>query len=82
MKEKLLVLACAVSLLASAAAVAASLSVRARAAEAAAPAAPAPLPMIARSPDTEIYLVRYQGNTCFVASTAAGSSVSISCPAR
>jgi hypothetical protein len=78
MKEKFLVVACLVSILASAAAVAASLAVRAQA------AAPAPqdsaLKIVTENSETRIYSFRSEGILCFAASTRGGSGISLQCP--
>ena len=79
MKEKLLVLACAVSILSSAAAVAASVSARARAAEPAATAADAPLKIVTENSETRVYSFRSEGYLCFIASTRGGSGISLQC---
>ena len=76
MKNKLLAAACAVSVLASAAALAAALTSRARAAE---PAPEQNMTLIGRDHDTDVFLVRHDGISCFVASTRAGSGISINC---
>ena len=80
MKEKLLVLACAVSILSSAAAVAASVSARARAAEPAATAADAPLKIVTENNETRVYSFRSEGHLCLIASTIGGSGISLQCP--
>ncbi|MFI5347034.1 MAG: hypothetical protein ACHQ51_11735 [Elusimicrobiota bacterium] len=78
MKDKLLLLVCAVSVLSSAAALAASLAVRARAAEID-PQAAANMSLVAQNIDTNVYLIHAQGTTCFVASARGGSGISIQC---
>jgi hypothetical protein len=81
MKEKLLVVVCAASVLSSVAAVAAS--VAARAAEPAATAASladAPLKIVTENSETRIYSFLSTGHLCFVASTRGGSGISLQCP--
>lgn len=78
MKEKMLLVACAVSILASAAALAAASAARARAAE---PAKPAdfPLKLVSQDNETRIYSFRSEGVLCFTASTRGGSGISLQC---
>lgn len=78
MKDKLLLLVCAASLLSSAAALTATLSGRARAADVD-PEAATNMKLVARNRDTEVYLVQYQGTSCFVASARGGSGISLQC---
>jgi len=78
MKDKLLIVVCAASLLASAAALTAALSGRVRAADVD-PEAPANMTVVAQNKDTEVYVVHYQGTTCFVASARGGSGISLQC---
>jgi acetyl esterase/lipase len=83
MKEKFLVVACAVSVLSSAAAIAAVAAARARAAETPAPAAPAgdsPLRIVTENYETRVYSFRSEGQLCFIASTRGGSGISLQCP--
>ena len=79
MKEKLLLVACAASILASAAALAATLAARARAAEPAAPAADSALKLVSQDNETRIDSFRSEGHLCFVASTRGGSGISLQC---
>jgi hypothetical protein len=78
MKEKLLVVACAV--LASAAALAATAAVRAHAAEPKPAAADFVLKVIGENSETRIYSFRSEGVLCFAASTKGGSGISLQCP--
>ena len=78
MKEKILAVACAVSILASAAALAASAAARAHAAEPAKPA-DSPLKIVAENNETRIYSFRSEGVLCFAASTRGGSGLSLQC---
>lgn len=78
MKDKVLLFACASAVLASAAALTASLTGRARAADTD-PEASANMKVVAQNKDTEIYVVRYEGTTCFVASARGGSGISLQC---
>jgi curli biogenesis system outer membrane secretion channel CsgG len=80
MKEKLLIVACAVSILSSAAAVAASVAARTHAAEPAAPAANADLRIVTENSETRVYSFRNEGHLCFIASTRGGSGISLQCP--
>jgi hypothetical protein len=80
MKEKFLVAACAVSILASAAALAGSAAVRARAAEPAQPVADSGLTIVAENNETRVYSFRSEGHLCFAASTRGGSGISLQCP--
>lgn len=79
MKEKLLVVSIALSVLVSTAALAAFLSQRA---QAAAPAQPADAALKAVGQDavTRVYSFRSEGHLCFVATTIGGSGISIACP--
>jgi hypothetical protein len=77
MKNKLLAAACAVSLLASAAALVSVVSGRARAAVT--DDSMGALQLVARNASTEIYAVQHGPLTCMVASTRAGSGISVSC---
>ena len=76
MKNKLLAVACAVSVLASAAALAAALAPRARAAE---PSPEQNIRLIGRNAGTDVFAIRDGAVTCYVASTRAGSGISINC---
>lgn len=78
MKDKLLIVVCAASLLASAAALTATLSSRVRAADVD-PESPTNMTLVAQNKDTEVFVVRYQGSTCFVASARGGSGISLQC---
>ena len=83
MKEKFLVVACAVSILSSAAAVAASVAARTHAAEPAessAPATDAALKIVTENSETRVYSFRSEGHLCFIASTRGGSGISLQCP--
>jgi hypothetical protein len=79
MKEKLLVVACAVAVLSSAASLAATAAVRAHAAEPK-PAADFTLKVLSEDRETRIYTFRSEGVTCFIASTIGGSGISLQCP--
>lgn len=74
----MLVVACAVSILASAAALASVAAARARAAE---PAKPAdfPLKIVGQDNETRVYAFRSEGVLCFTASTRGGSGISLQC---
>ncbi len=78
MKNKLLAAACAVSVLASVAALAAARADRARAAEIPVDG-PGNMLLIGRNKDTDVFLVQHGKIACFVASTRAGSGISINC---
>lgn len=78
MKEKILVVACAVAVLASAAALAATAAVRAHAAEPK-PAADFALKIVDENSETRIYSFRRDGVLCFAASTRGGSGISLQC---
>lgn len=80
MKEKFLVVACAVSILASAAALAAAAAARAHAAEPAKPAADIPLKIATENYETRVYSFQSEGHLCFIASTRGGSGISMQCP--
>jgi len=80
MKEKLLLVVCAVSVLASAAALSALAAGRARAAEPAAKTADFGLKIVAENNETRIYSFRSEGVLCFAASTRGGSGISLQCP--
>ena len=77
MKEKMLAVACAVSILASAAALAATAAGRARAAEPA--KGDFPLKTVSENNDTRVSAFRSEGVLCFVASTRGGSGISLQC---
>lgn len=79
MREKILVVACAVSILASAAAFAALAAGRARAAEPA-KAADFGLKVVSENNETRVYSFRSEGVLCFAASTRGGSGISLQCP--
>lgn len=87
MKEKLLFVGCAISVISAAASVAASMAIRAQAAETASPArsiseAATPvggLTIIAEDNETKIYAFSYQGQKCLAASTRGGSGISLQC---
>lgn len=77
MKNKLLTVSCAAALVASLVSLTASLTTRARAIE----AAPAPfgLTVVAQDAETRVYTFEHDGHRCFLASTRAGSGVSLQC---
>lgn len=88
MREKLLFVGCAISVVSAAASVAASMAIKAQAAETAQSAraqseAATPtggLTIIAQDNETKIYTFTYQGHTCLAASTRGGSGISLQCP--
>ena len=78
MKEKLLLVACAVSVLAAAGSLTALASERARAAE---PSKTEDfgLKIVSENNETRIYSFRSEGVLCFAASTRGGSGISLQC---
>ena len=78
MNNKHLLLICAASLLTSVATLLVGLSARAHAAEID-PQLAANMQLVAQNIDTNVYVVRAQGSTCFVASARGGSGISLQC---